>query len=92
MKKQNSIITDNFEECYLCGRSYGLTPHHCMKGTGNRKLADRYKLIVPLCIYCHKELHDNNVGEKHLMKIAQKSFENKYSHELWMKTFRKNHL
>jgi len=92
MKKVNSIITDNFEECYLCGSGCSLTPHHCMKGTGNRKLADKYKLIVPLCIQCHKELHDNNKGERYLIEIAQKLFESKYSHELWMKVFMKNYL
>lgn len=69
-----SIITDNWEECYLCGR-LPCDTHHCLHGTANRALADKYKLVVPLCRECHARLHDKGVGDFSLKMAAQMAFE-----------------
>lgn len=90
--KGNSIITDNWEECYVCGSGYALGEHHCMHGSSNRRLAEKYKLTIPLCFNCHRDLHDKNTAlDRRIMQLAQIEFEKNYSHELWMELFKKNY-
>ena len=88
-------IMQNKKQCSLCGRQSYLEKHHIISGTANRKLSERYGLWVYLCHSCHtgdggaqyeKELN------LRLKQEAQKIFEEKYSHDLWMETFRKNYL
>ncbi len=90
-----SIITDDWEHCYLCSASGYLEEHHCMHGTANRKQAEKYGLKVPLCPDCHRNspraVHKNKTTDLHLKKIAQLEFESKYSYELWMQVFGKNY-
>lgn len=89
-----SILHDG-ESCFLCGRQTGLEWHHILGGTANRKLSERYGLKVRLCHECHtgdggaqyeKELN------RELKQRAQRAFEMIYSHEEWMRRFRKNYL
>lgn len=51
MRKVKSIITDDFEHCYLCGRPAECV-HHMLPGA-KRKASDRLGLVVPLCNDCH---------------------------------------
>lgn len=63
-------------ECYLChgSSSKGLEHHHCLHGTGQRKLADEDGLWVWLCRKCHSRLHDFNEHDKELQLIAQQTY------------------
>ena len=90
--KQTSIITNNLGRCYVCGTKYALQEHHCIHGV-NRKKADKYGLIVNLCMKCHYDLHfvDKKLDER-LQKEAQRAFESIYGHEKWMQEFHKNYL
>jgi len=76
-----SIITNNMDECYFCGRQKDHI-HHCWPGNGKRKLSDKYKMIVPLCYLCHDAVHsslDRGIKmKKHLMKIAQEKAMQEY--------------
>jgi len=86
-------IISNEEKCYICGRRYGLEAHHCLHGSANRKLADKYGLVVYLCSRCHYTLHNQDKSlDRYMEQVAQKAFEQKYSHEDYMKLFRKNYL
>lgn len=59
-KKKHSIIQDlNDCRCFNCGSGYGLELHHCLFGSGKRKLADEDGLTVWLCHRCHKALHES---------------------------------
>jgi hypothetical protein len=92
---KKGIMTNNWDYCYLCGNPYGLEKHHCMHGTANRKLAEKYGLYVPLCNCCHGTLQNGKYGREmdlKLMRKAQEEFEKKYSHEEWMEIFKKNYL
>lgn len=61
-------------------------------------MSDKYGLTVRLCRKCHEGIHnaDNDSqykeAELYLKRIAQKKFEEKYSHELWVKEFGRNYL
>lgn len=90
-----SIITKDMEHCFECGSPY-VQVHHCLHGTANRKLADKYKLIVPLCVTHHTGahgVHKNALFDLRLKKIAQKAFEREIgTREDFMKIFGKNYL
>lgn len=91
----NSIIQDK-KECYFCKSQVALQKHHCIFGS-SRKNADKYNLWVWLCLECHLGtfgVHGIKGLErkKKLQEVAQMKFESIYSHELWMKVFRKNYL
>lgn len=89
----NSIIQTGEKQCFVTGSRRQLDKHHCIHGSANRKLAEKYGLWVWLQHDIHKLLHDKDKElDRKLERIAQKAFEEKYSHELWMKVFRKNYL
>jgi hypothetical protein len=89
-----SIMQDE-KVCYLCGRAVSLERHHCMSGTANRKLSEKYGLWVWLCHNCHtgdsgaQYERENN---RFLRVQAQMAFEHLYGHDAWMKTFLKNYI
>lgn len=90
-----SIIQDCKEVCYICG-GRATEEHHCIHGSANRKLSEKYGLKVYLCPACHRTgklaVHRNYFADKKIKQIAQKAFEKKYSHEEFMKIFKKNYL
>jgi len=93
--KKNSIITEDWEHCFICGCSNNLQKHHVMFGTANRKQSEKYGLTIPLCMDCHlghKGIHNNNQLDIYIKMYAQIKFEINYSHELWVKVFMKNYL
>lgn len=89
--------------CYLCmllnadyTRRTILEEHHAIMGTANRKIAEHYGLKVYLDPEHHRlaptSVHRCIETQRILQKKAQEVFENKYSHELWMKEFGRNYL
>lgn len=75
----------------------GLHRHHFMHGTANRKKAEQYGLWAYVCIKRHHEYgpeapHANAKVDRRLKRIAQKAFEKKYGHDLWMQEFGRNYL
>lgn len=80
--------------CFLCGRVTELERHHVMGGP-NRKLAEKYGLVVFLCREHHtgdSGVHKNRWKSDRLKGLAQIAFEARHSHDEWMKVFKKNYL
>lgn len=69
-----SVLVDDTEHCFFCGRPYP-EAHHALSGTGRRKIADKYKMIIPLCHECHMRLHDTGQGKRLLQIVAQDWYE-----------------
>ncbi len=101
MSKPTKSLLQDYEEqpwCYECGRTYGLTEHHCLFGRGVRKLAEKYGLKVLLCFIHHgkkgkEDVHEGNIELKEkLQQLAQTEFEKLYGHEKYMKIFGTNYL
>lgn len=93
---KKSIITDNMEQCYICGSPY-VNIHHVFFGTANRKMSDKYKLVVPLCVKHHTgsldSVHRNRELDLNLKRIAQETFEaKKGSREDFIRIFGKSWL
>lgn len=92
-----SIITDNLRICYLCGAVNNIEVHHCIHGTAGRKLATKYHLLVGLCSECHRGtygVHGKYGHEKDLIlkRVAQESFEKKYSRVKFIEVFGRSYL
>ena len=72
----------------------GLECHHILAGP-NRKWSDQYGLTVMLCQEHHTGKngvqYNRDLGDS-LKRLAQIAFEARYSHEDWMRIFRKNYL
>ena len=90
----DSIMQDK-EECYVSGSRINLDRHHqhCLHGTANRKLAEKWGLWVWLRHDIHMDLHERNKKlDRELEQDAQRAFEAKYDHEKFLEIFRKNYL
>ena len=97
-----SIMQDNDGTCYLCikmNRDYSrkiTEEHHCIFGTGNRKLSEKYGLKVRLCIMHHREgkeaVHQNGTNARILQKDAQRAFEEHYPNLPFREIFGINYL
>lgn len=91
-----SIITDNMEVCFVCG-ARASEKHHCIHSI-NRAKADNFGLFVGLCPNCHrtsnKAVHgrDGHTLDLALKQIAQRKFEERYGHDMFMQEFGKNYL
>ena len=89
----DSIIQTGEKKCFISGSQINLDVHHCIHGNANRKIADKYGLWVWLRHDIHMLLHDKDKElDKQLEQVAQRAFEKKFSHEMWMKLFGKNYL
>ena len=91
----DSILTDNYDVCFLCGSYIWIERHH-IYGAANRKISDKYGLWVPLCHYCHNEppigVHHNAERDETLKRTAQIMFERTHTHDEFMKLIGKNYL
>jgi len=92
MGKTISIITSDLTTCKVCGRP-ATEIHHCIHGTANKRIADKYHLVVGLCSEHHRELHDsNNQMDRHFQKLAQLAFEAHYPNLNFKEIFGRNYL
>lgn len=87
-----SIMTDDFDTCYVCGRPR--QQFHHVIGAAYRKKSEKYGLIVPICEQCHREVHDspNQELNRKLKADAESKFLMTYSFETWMREFHKNFI
>ena len=99
MKRTESIIDGgNDLECWNCGRTDNLEVHHCIHGTANRSLSDKYGLWVRLCPDCHRGtngVHGKNGHRKDmtLKCVAQRAFEERWgSREEFRAIFGKSYI
>ena len=90
-----SIIVDCMDNCFVCGSPY-TEVHHVIYGTANRKLSDKYGLVVPLCHEHHRGqtgVHFNRDFDISLKKLAQEKFNAVYgANKSFIKVFGKSYL
>lgn len=86
-----SILTDDFEHCYICG-SQAQQWHHIFNKY-DKKRSEKFGLLIPLCARCHMKIHDSDEATNKIIKrTAQMKFELIHSKEEWMKEFGKNYI
>lgn len=91
----DSVLQDK-KECYFCHSTYGLESHHCLFGTANRKISEKYGLKVWLCNNHHTGkagVHRNNDFALVLKRLAQTYYEEHIgTREEFIKEFNKSYL
>lgn len=89
-------IMQTEKECFVCGTTLNLHKHHVIYGTANRKLSEKYGLVVWLCQEDHTGedgVHFNKVLDTHLKKVAQERFEAEYGQNIsFREVFGKNFI
>lgn len=84
MNMSKSIITKYENYCIICGKPTNHT-HHCIEGTANRAMSEKYGLTIPLCPEHHnmgnKSVHHQT--EMNVMShiIGQLAYERRYCAE-----------
>ncbi len=73
----HSLIDDDIEGiCYLC--QWPSHHVHHIFGGPCRKASDRHRLIVHLCVDCHRRIHDKGGPEMDFLhEIGQQAYEKK---------------
>lgn len=92
-----SIIQENTDTCFACGRYGQMERHHAIFGTANKKKSDKYGLTVYLCADCHRGTagvhgRDGYSLDLQIKRIAQKKFEEKHGHKKFMEVFGRNYI
>lgn len=94
LKIMKSILQTS-KYCWVCGSPY-VVEHHVFEGVSHRKLSEKYGLKVWLCGKHHNAsnegVHFDKKLESKLQRYAQEEFEKRYSHEEFMKIFKRNYL
>ena len=71
----DSVIQKNPSRCFICHSRANLEWHH-VYGAANKKISEKYKLMVRLCHFCHNEpprgVHQNRVIRQALQAFVQK--------------------
>lgn len=72
-----SIMTDDMDMCYVCSKRADEI-HHVMHGP-DKRLSEKYGLMVPLCRKCHSKVHhEGGELDRILKQDAQRAFIRKY--------------
>ena len=90
-----SIMQRDKESCYICG-GRATEEHHCIYGTANRKLSEKYGLKVYMCPYHHRvgsqAVHNNYFVDIRVKQAAQQKFNEVFPDLDFLKIFGKNYL
>ena len=89
-----SIIQEDTNYCYVCGR-YGTEKHHCIYGNANRRLSDKYGLVIGLCYEHHRGntgVHFNRELDLTMKRVAQRRFNEVYPELDFLAVFGKSYL
>lgn len=79
--------------CDICGINQATDNHHLISSTSERKICDRYDFMqIQICRDCHRVIHENNTANKLSKMLGQAMFEINFTHEEYMKWFKKNYL
>jgi hypothetical protein len=85
------------EYCVMCGSSNWIEHHHIFGGA-LRKKSEKYRLVVPLCHYCHNEppngVHHNKANMLKLHQYGQRKAmqDQGWSIDDFRREFYKNYL
>ena len=93
----DSIMGSERGTCYLCGCNAGYERHHAIYGSANRKMSEKYGLVVWLCPECHRSykhgVHGmNKAADDWLHEQAQAAFEETHTREEFREIFGKSWL
>ncbi len=91
-----SVVQNDIDHCFLCGRYGTLQRHECIHGS-NRTKSKNYGLWVAVCQNCHTKIHAKRSEtelDRRLHEIAQECAKKRYgwNNEDFRKRFGKSWL
>lgn len=91
-KNRYSIITNNLDVCFLCGKPKDHL-HEVFFGN-NRINSMRYGCVIPICAMCHTKVHQDIQIDLELKKRLEKAFIEVYECDIeyFIKIFHKNYI
>lgn len=89
-RKRFSILTNNLEVCYVCGKKKEHI-HEIYKGA-NRQVSIKNGFCVPLCNGCHTRTENEIDFLRNLQIKCQKVFEETHTREEFMNLTGRNYL
>ncbi len=96
-RKRFSIIIEDLSVCCVsnCNCNIGINKHEIFYGS-YRHTSIKYGLVIPLCPFHHtigkNAIHNNRKMDLYYKRLGQTIFEEKYSHELFIKEFKIDYL
>ena len=90
-----SILQDNNEECYICGRRWGLECHRIYAGVANRRISEANGFKCMLCHQCHTGSGGAQYEKElnlRLKRECQAKFEETHSREEFRRLIGKSYL
>lgn len=90
-----SILQGNNEECYICGRQWGLECHHIYAGVANRRISEANGFKCMLCHQCHTGSGGAQYEKElnlRLKRECQAKFEETHSREEFRRLIGKSYL
>lgn len=89
-------VLQEVKECWICHTTQNLESHHCLHGSANRKMAEKYGLKVWLCHEHHTGdtgVHFNKDRDDFFKRYAQAYYEEHFgTREDFIRDFGRNYL
>ena len=89
-RNRKSILTNDLEHCIICGNKKEHL-HEIFFGS-NRLNSIKYNLVIPLCFFCHNEMHNNVEWQEDWHKKGQSAFIANYPDLDFLDIFKRNYL
>ena len=89
-RNRKSILTDNLEKCFICGRT--ATDMHEIFSGANRKASMIHDFCCPLCRTCHQTITLNYGLNLRLKRLCQEKFEENGTREQFLSIIHKSYL
>ena len=80
--------------CYWCGRITTCETHHVYNGVSMRRVSERLGMKVPLCVSCHRRIHEDPAFRLELKATYEKRYlqEHDMTVEEWIALVGKNYV
>ena len=89
-RKRTSILTEQEDVCFLCGRLRD--DIHEIFGGANRTASMKHGFCVPLCRSCHERVTNNEEASKVLKRLCQAKFEKTHTRQEFYDIVGRNYL
>lgn len=91
-RKRTSLFTNDLDHCYVCGGNKKRDALHEIFEGAYRQRSMKEKMVLPLCLKHHNQIHSNNEMALYYKRMAQQKYEETHTREEFIKMFGRNYL
>jgi len=81
----------DWQPCRVCGKT-AIELHHIFYGKANKKLSDKYNLVIWVCRDCHSRMHSDKAFRQIYQDMAKKKFQREHPELSFIRIFGKNYI